>query len=58
MKKQDISTDDIVRYLDELKNNPAERERFARSIKREADKERRRDGGEFSAMFLDAIRIP
>ena len=56
MKKTDFG--DVIRYLEQLEKDPAEKERFNRSVKRAAERERKRKDGEFTAMFLDAIRIP
>ena len=58
MKNRSVSTEDLVHYLEQLQKDPAEKERFNRSIRKEAEKERKRKGGQFTAMFLDAIRIP
>jgi len=58
MKKQETNIADVLRYLDEIANNPKEKVRFNRDMKRAAERERKRSGGEFSAMFMDAIRIP
>ena len=52
----DIS--DVLEYIAILEKDPKEKERFNRSVRRAAEKERKRPGGEFSALFLDAIRIP
>lgn len=56
--KKTITTEELLQYLQELEKNPTEKERFNRSVRRAAERERRKDGGEFTAMFLDAIRIP
>ena len=56
MKKTDWS--DVLEYLEKLEKNPDEKERFNRSVKRAAERERKKKDGEFTAMFLDAIRIP
>ena len=53
-----VNFDDVIRYLEQAERDPAEKERFNRSVKRAAERERKRKDGEFSAMFLDAIRIP
>ena len=54
--EQDIT--DVLNYLEELSSNPKEKERFNRSIKKEAERERKRKDGEFSALFMEAFRIP
>ena len=56
MKRTDF--DDVLRYLEQAERDHAEKERFNRSVKRAAERERKRKDGEFTAMFLDAIRIP
>ena len=58
MKNHSVTMDDIVRYLEQVEKNPNEKARFNRSMKRAAERERKRKDGEFTAMFLDAIRIP
>ena len=58
MKKQETSIADVLRYLDKIASNPKEKVRFNRDMKRAAEKERKRSGGEFSALFMDAVRIP
>lgn len=55
-KSSDVA--DILEYLKILEQNPREKERFNRLLKQQAERERKRKDGEFSAMFLDAIRIP
>ena len=56
MKKSDVET--AVKYLEEIAKNPKEKEQFNRSIQRAAQQERKRKDGEFTALFLSAIRIP
>ena len=56
MKKSDIEA--AVKYLEQIAKDPKEKERFNRSIQQAAQRERKRKDGEFSAMFLSAIRIP
>ena len=55
-KKTDFS--DVIEYLKQIENDPREKTKFNQSIKRAAEKEKRRPGGEFSALFMGAIRIP
>lgn len=56
MKKTDVS--DVIRYLEQIEKDPKEKEKFNRSMKQAAERERKRENSEFSAMFLSAIRIP
>lgn len=56
MKKSQVSVPEIVAYIDQLKTDPTEKERFNRFIQRAAARERKRKDGELSAMFLSAIR--
>lgn len=56
MKKTDVSK--AIEYLEQIQKNPAEKEKFNRSIKQIAEREKKRKNGEFSGMFLSAIRLP
>jgi len=56
MTRKDI--EDALHYLEQLEHNPKEKERFNRSMKHHAERERKRKDGDVLASFLDAIRIP